>query len=448
MRILLVSNGFPPFSTHGTEMYTYNLARALSDAGHTVHVFFPADRGEAAYTTVAGQYSGIPYTAMQPQLRPPPDLRYSYADRAIDPIFMYLVGTFNPDVVHFTYVLIGLSASLVLACRRIGLPVVITTTDAVFPCIRGQLLDIDGAHCPGPDGGRRCATVCFRETGWPLDEEATPPLDVAVDDAWSPIYDRMHPLVLRDRYLRTVLRSADVVVAPTPWMRDVLMAWGIPDTSIRQAEYGIDDSILCGYVHRPADHLRIGYIGQLLPHKGPQTLFAAFRLCAAPSVELTVYGDDQYAPARSFLRSLVRDTADPRIHFRGTFPHDQIAAVLGEIDVLVVPSIWHENSPLVLRNAVATDTPVIVADMEGMRPYVQHLGNGLLFEAGNVDDLYLKLQYVLDNPELLDRFRRYHIPTTTIAEDASGLSRVYASLIASRGAAGDQVSVSGSIVSG
>jgi len=428
MRILLVANGFPPDSTHGTEMYTYNLARALQEAGETVHVFFPVDRGLTAYERMAGEYHGIPYTAMQRQTEPPSDLRYYYNNPAVDPVFLLVLNTFKPDLVHFTYVLMGLSASLITWAKKTGLPTVVTLTDVHFPCMRGQLLDTNDELCAGPEGGARCSRVCFAHAQFPLDDASLLPEDAVVTDVWSSRYVGINPLVLRDRYLRTVLRSVDRVIAPTAWIRDVLTRWGIPPDLIYEAEYGIDDHVHRGYTHHPADHIRVGFIGQLLPHKGPQILFEAFGACDDPTAELKVYGDEQYGPARHFLRSIVRHTTDARIRFCGTFPHDRIGEVLSEIDVLVIPSIWHENSPLVLRNAVATNTPVIVSNTEGMRPYVHHMGNGLLFAVGDVDDLYLKLQMVLDNPELLDAFRRYDVATTTIEEDAARLIRLYATL--------------------
>lgn len=434
MRILLVSNGFPPFSTHGTEMYTYNLARALKEAGETVHVFFPLDRELAAYETMTGSYDGIPYTAMQRQTVPPSDLRYYYNNPAVNPVFILTLNRFKPDIVHFTYVLMGLSASLITWTKKMGIPAVVTLTDVHFPCMRGQMLDTDNALCTGPEGGTRCSRVCFASSGFALDDASVLPEETVVTDVWSPRYEGINPLVLRDRYLRTVLRGADRVIAPTAWVRAVLLRWGIPPDLILQAEYGIDDRVLLRHEHRPADHVRIGYIGQLLPHKGPQTLFEAFSYCEDPTAELKVYGDYEYGPARSFLRGMVRYTTDPRMRFLGTFPHDQIGVVLSQIDVLVIPSIWHENSPLVLRNAVATRTPVIVSDTEGMRPYVHHMGNGLLYEVGSVDDLYLKLQLVLDNPELLDDFRRYDVTTTKIAEDAALLVQLYTALLRDAGA--------------
>lgn len=436
MRILLVANGFPPFSTHGTEMYTYNLARTLREAGHAVHVFFPNDRGETPYTTMHGEYNGVPYTAVQRQTEPQRDLRYSYCDPGIEPLFVLLLRSFMPDVVHFTYVLIGLSAALIQWTQRAGIPAIVTTTDVHFPCMRGQLLDVNNALCAGPEGGKRCTAVCYSFTGWSLDPAHLLPEDEPVEHVWSPRYDEISPLVLRDRYLKTVLRGADVVIAPTRWVYNVLSDWGIPPDRMIQAEYGIDDTILHPFTYRPADHVRVGYIGQLLPFKGPQTLFEAFTYCDAPAAELKVYGDYAYGPAAHFLREVVRYTVDPRIRFHGTFPHDEIGDVLGGMDVLVVSSIWHENSPLVLRNAVATGTPVIVSDMEGMRPYVRHMGNGLLYRAGDVDDLYAKLQLVLDNPDLLAAFRAHRIHTTTIAEDVARLLGIYAEAREARQEAG------------
>ena len=66
--------------------------------------------------------------------------------------------------------------------------------------------------------------------------------------------------------------------------------------------------------------------------------------------------------------------------------------ILQEMDLLVIPSRWYENSPLVLLNALATHTPVLVADVAGMTEFLIPGLNGDSFERGNVDDLELKLR--------------------------------------------------------
>ena len=66
-------------------------------------------------------------------------------------------------------------------------------------------------------------------------------------------------------------------------------------------------------------------------------------------------------------------------------------------DLLVVPSIWYENSPLVLLQALALRCPVLVADVPGLAPHVQGLQDGWTFERGDAQDLAQKLRAIAND---------------------------------------------------
>lgn len=91
------------------------------------------------------------------------------------------------------------------------------------------------------------------------------------------------------------------------------------------------------------------------------------------------------------------------MHFRGVFPKDAMADVLSQMDFIVIPSQWHENSPLILLCALASHTPVIVSDVAGLTEFVEEGENGYWFQRGNVDDLERVLRRILDEPSLLPK---------------------------------------------
>ena len=77
--------------------------------------------------------------------------------------------------------------------------------------------------------------------------------------------------------------------------------------------------------------------------------------------------------------------------------------------MLVIPSRWYENSPLVLLYALATRTPVIVTDVKGMTEFVRDDWNGYTFPMNDVNRLTEILQKVIDDPHILNVFRRMQI---------------------------------------
>src|SRR5207244_5432388 len=70
--------------------------------------------------------------------------------------------------------------------------------------------------------------------------------------------------------------------------------------------------------------------------------------------------------------------------------------VMDELDFVVIPSRWYENSPLVLLNALATHTPVIVSNVEGLTEFVRDGVNGFAFERGNIASLAAVLRRIAE----------------------------------------------------
>ena len=93
----------------------------------------------------------------------------------------------------------------------------------------------------------------------------------------------------------------------------------------------------------------------------------------------------------------------PFIQFLGVFDNREISTVLAGLDVLVVPSLWQENSPLVILSAQACRCPVIASDLAGLSETIQHDKNGLLFESGNKAALARQLLRAINEKNLINR---------------------------------------------
>jgi glycosyltransferase involved in cell wall biosynthesis len=154
--------------------------------------------------------------------------------------------------------------------------------------------------------------------------------------------------------------------------------------------------------HRPV----VGFIGQIARHKGTDILIEAFKRLPEGAAEMHVYGPADQEPA--YMRRLQDLAEGAAIHFRGTFPKEKMRDVMDSLDLLVIPSRWYENSPLVLLNALATHTPVVVSDVAGMTEFLGEGRNGFSFRRGSVDDLARVLSQVV-----LDRDLLYRLPLTT-----------------------------------
>jgi glycosyltransferase involved in cell wall biosynthesis len=119
------------------------------------------------------------------------------------------------------------------------------------------------------------------------------------------------------------------------------------------------------------------------------------------------------------------------ISFCGRFDHDQLAQVLSGIDVLIVPSIWYENAPLVIQEAFAVKTPVIATNLGGMAEAVTHEVNGLLFEPGSVEDLSKQLRRVVEEKGLIEKLISGIPEVKPIDQEVLELEQIYTNLVQS-----------------
>lgn len=112
----------------------------------------------------------------------------------------------------------------------------------------------------------------------------------------------------------------------------------------------------------------------------------------------------------------------------GRFEQDRIGEVLAGIDVLIVPSIWYENSPLVIKEAFAIRTPVIASNIGGMAELVTHNVDGLLFKQADSADLARQMRRVVEHPELLESLRNGIRPVKSIDKEVHELEAIYREL--------------------
>ncbi len=172
-------------------------------------------------------------------------------------------------------------------------------------------------------------------------------------------------------------------------------------------------------------------MGQIAPHKGVHVLFESLRYLPDADVQVHAYGDT--APFPRYTRRLRRMAArDPRLHLAGVYERAEVSRVLRELDVVVVPSLWYENSPNVILEAFAHRTPVIASDLGGMAELVEEGGNGLRFPPGEAASLAVALRRLIEEPRLLARLRAGIGPVKTVAEEMAELLTIYRTVESAR----------------
>jgi glycosyltransferase involved in cell wall biosynthesis len=232
-------------------------------------------------------------------------------------------------------------------------------------------------------------------------------------------------------FVKARLNDFDCAIVPTKLMQTVLMRYGLNRTKCTYLPYGLDLShIQTSYDRGNDTRLKIGFIGTLYEHKGVHLLIEAVHQHLSDlDLEVKVFGNTtEYPDYFQKLCDLAED--DPRISFMGTFPNEKIGDVLTDIDILVVPSIWYENTPLVVYSAQASGCPVIGTNVGGISEAIQDEENGLLFERGSAKALAHAIQKVSADRNLLRIMSKQCKMPTTIAAYVNGLEQIYSKCLA------------------
>jgi len=456
MNILLTIHQFLPEYFSGTEILTFSVAKELLRRGHRVGVLtgFPG-RDDLPERARFDEYKieGIDVFRFHHAFVPigeqttPSEIEYN--NRLAARHFAELLQRIKPDIVHFFH-FSRLGTSLIDVAAAAAVPAYYTPTDFWSVCRTCQLMLEDGRMCRGPS---RYGGNCVKHIA-SISPEHHKAARIArfVPDILADVFVKLTVMGVLPNYKDsrevaavgqrksfnvTRLNALHGIVAPTKLMREILTANGVDDRLISHAAYGID---IAGYQSRirkvgKSSVITFGFIGTLMQHKGCHILVDAFRRLGSGRAKLRIYGRTTDDPA--YIDALQRMAAEVNsIEFCGTFPNDQMAEVMAGLDVLVIPSIWYENSPLVIYSALAAKCPVIASDFPGMSEVVRDGWNGLTFRPRDVQNLHEKLVSIINDPVLLELLSTNCAPPKSTSKYVDELLALYAnrhSVLAGRG---------------
>ena len=449
MRILLAVHQFLPTYAAGTELVTYNVAKGLMARGHIVEVIAgnPGTAEQSDESRITNDVvESIPvqrfHHASVPMGGQSNIIRAEYSSVFARHMFSATLKRFNPDLVHIFH-LSRLTTSIIDACIESGIPICYTITDFWPICMTSQLRLPDQSICPGPSAN---SANCLRHV---LHASGAPQANSPVLRLPNFILDRIVWLV-RKRLLMKKSREGEMVraladrighnmdrlnqinriLALTRTMESILVRHGVDSQRITVLPHGIDSSSILRTTGRgQCTNLRIGFIGQIYEHKGVHVLIEAVRrLPISARVTVQIYGNLQDFPEYvAKLKEIAGN--DSRVFFEGTFSNQDVGDAIGKLDVLVVPSLWYENTPLVIYEAMAAGCPVVCSRFGGMAEMVRENVDGLMFEKGNAGELAARLALLAEDRELLQRLAGNTRPPKSISTYVDELLVIYSSLV-------------------
>lgn len=418
MKIAFTVHKLPPESLGGTEVYTRSLARTLVGQGHQVAIFAPST--QVQQTTARMDDDGVlihnvPLNPNQAQESAPALFWHTFRNHEFERAFQGFLTNWQPELVHFQHTQ-GVSAQLIALAQ--GLPRVATFHDYWYFCANSQLIRPDGKVCGGPSWGCMNCVDC-----------ATARADLHWLRTLRPLVAM--PLAYRNRELAQLTAQLDLMISPSAFLRSQYIDQGFDPARLTVLENGMDMSrieVSQGRPRRePSLPLRFGFLGALAWQKGVHVLIDAFNTLSPEIATLDIYGSDTAFP--DYAASLRAAIRTPAVAIHPPAPYDQVGKVLRDFDVLIVPSLWYENSPLVIQEAFAAGVPVIASRLGALEEKVQPGVSGWHFASGDAGDLARVIHNLAADPAQITALRATLPTPPTMEAHARELVSRYKSLL-------------------
>lgn len=366
-RILVMAHAHPDFSLGGGEIAAYNLFKAYREHADVEDAWYlgRADRGRGATGGISLRRENE--YLWEQAIHDWHTMKAVHQD-SLTTWFADLIRAIKPTVVHtHHYAHLGLEYLRIIKQIDPSIKIVMTLHEFMAICSNnGQMVK--------PVTNKLCSRATFDECSQCFPNKTR-------EDFW-----------LRKHTFERHFAFVDNFVAPSEFLRQRYIDWGIAPESIVVIENG-QPSRGAGVTPLTADRAqrnRFGFFGQINPFKGLDVILRA--LTSMPTnkrrrIVLEVHGANLEYQTEEF-RARIEELRRPLmkegvVQWVGAYQPHELPARLANVDWVVVPSIWWENSPMVIQEAFVYQRPVICSDIGGMREKVQNGITGLHVAAGN-----------------------------------------------------------------
>jgi glycosyltransferase involved in cell wall biosynthesis len=453
VRILHVIHDFLPRHQAGSEIYAFELIQAQRALGlHPQVLCADYDLAYEHGTFRRRLHEGISVTELINNWRFS-SFEDTYRSEFLNAQLRRELHALAPDVLHI-HNLLNLSFDLPAIAKELDVPLVATLHDYTLVCPSGgQRVHQAESHVCSIIDPRRCSRCFAQHNFYPRLAFGQLPIGVLRPARWigqvADVVRRRTPQLFaglsramqrpmlagpgvsaaqieaRLDYVSRVFDQVDLFIAPSPNLAAEYRRLGVPSEKLRVSDYGFKR--FTALRRTPTlERLRIGFVGTLVWHKGAHLLLSAAHALPRDRFDLKLFGDTSTFP--DYVASLREQARGLPVRFAGRFERDQVPGVFADIDVLVVPSLWPENSPLVIHEAFMAGVPVVGSRQGGTQDLITHGQNGLLYDAFSSAALTAALQSLIDDPALLSRLGAAVPQVKGIDQDASECAAIYLEL--------------------
>ena len=241
-----------------------------------------------------------------------------------------------------------------------------------------------------------------------------------IENLSDSIKDNIKAVIGRRLYMKNLLSKCYYLICPSPWLESVYKEFGFDFNNYKVLPPGLslqgikktNDSGMReskGENNKKGRTIHVGYAGAMLRHKGIHILIKAIEILnkkgiGANELRLSLFGNSN---DKSYLEELKVMGEGLGIEFKGGYRHEELNSIMSDIDILVVPSLWHETYSIIITEALLCGIPVITTDLPSQKNRITDYKSGFLVKPGDPHDLAEKIEYVIKTPEFIDSAKEY-----------------------------------------
>lgn len=419
MRILYLIHGHEKFSKGGAEAAAFSLfnsIRQLPDCDCWILCAFPIGNDAIQLGSLqSADKLGREYILGA-------QCEYFYLKSidiaAIKPAIARLISEVKPDIIHLHhYINFGIDVIPLLQALAPTAKIVVTLHEYLALCLHnGQMVTTHHLSLCKEPSPLACSH-CFPNTS-------------------------QNDIFLRLSYIALTLGSVDKLLSPSHFLIDRYRRCGIDHPNFQCIENGLPIDIYAATDGETAlastsSLNRFAYFGQLNRYKGLLILLKAVAILKQNGVEdflVTINGANLESQPQDFqeqFSQLVKQAGD-LVLIAGSYNKEELRSRMLQSDWTVVPSIWWENSPVVIQESFYFKRPVIGSNLGGISEKIKGRG-GLEFEVANPLSLAQAMEMCIGNAALHARLQQEIQPSFSSEECALAHLDIYQSLLAPSG---------------
>lgn len=395
MNILLINYRY--FLSGGPERYMFGVEKLLQDAGHKV-VPFSFGYAQNKPTPYSKHFARPPMgsdSVLYKEARLSPLTKLKVLGKSLYNFeaarkLRKVIEEENIDVAYVLQAVNTLYPAIVDVCNDMNIPVVYRLSDFQFVCANYKLFR-DNKICEDCVGGsyyRGLIHRCLKGS-----------LAVSAARVASMYLDR----------LRGTRDKVELYVTPSRIVRDKMIEGGFEPWRVMHLSSFIDTREMAPRFE-PGDYVL--YAGAIEPFKGVRTLIEAF--AKLPKHARLVIAGYSLGDEEALLKEEVARRNLTNITFQGFQAGDAYAELVRHARFVVAPTLWYENIPNAVLEAMAYGKPVVGSDLGGVAEIITHESDGLIVPPGDVDALADAMLSLIDDPariEMLGKAARHKMDT-------------------------------------